>query len=92
METHFISINEKIATLLRGKIHLLETDTVPASFQQFLAHQSYYETLHRLWKEKGVESHDRIKGSAWPDTFSHETSPRPLCACRAAGSIPAAST
>jgi hypothetical protein len=71
VESYFLPINAQIAELIRTKISLLETDELPASFTQFLEHQTHYECLHRLWKQLNVTS-DEITGPKWPLEFEHD--------------------
>ena len=68
VETYFLPLNMKMADLIRKKIHLINSDEVPDSFQKFLAHQAEYDCLHSLWKNEKIAS-DEIIGAGWPDDF-----------------------
>jgi hypothetical protein len=67
-EGYFLPLNAQIESLLRKKIYLLESIELPPSFQEFFRHQAAFECLHRLWKEKGVDSSD-FRSTGWPKEF-----------------------
>jgi hypothetical protein len=67
-ETYFLEINREIANLLHTKAYLMGVDTAPESYQRYLQHQVEQETLHRLWKERGVSSL-ATQGATWPAQF-----------------------
>lgn len=56
VENYYLPINKQISDLMQTKIYLLETDGIPDSFKQFIRHQAQYESLHSLWKHRGVQS------------------------------------
>src|SRR5262245_46748467 len=68
IETYFLPINAQIATLLRTKLYPLESATIPDSFRDFLRHDAYFQSLHRMYVEKKIES-TFIKGPGWPPQF-----------------------
>lgn len=70
-EQYLLPISSKIANLLRDKIYLIENGEVPESFKHFLQYEPQYAILHRLWKEKGINSND-IKGIGLPETFEQD--------------------
>jgi hypothetical protein len=71
IENYFLPINKQIGELIRSKIHLLENGVLPESFAQFVRHETQYECLHRLWKERQVTS-DEIVGVGWPKTIHND--------------------
>ena len=68
VETYFLPINAQMAELIHSKIHLVEEDELPESWRLFLQHQTSFEVLHKLSKEKGVAS-DQIQGARWLNRF-----------------------
>lgn len=71
VEKYFLPLNAQIATLLRTKIYLIESDEIPESFKQFLAHQAQFDSLHNLWKDKGIRS-EGVSNEAWPPQFEQD--------------------
>ena len=71
VEKYILPINEKIATLLREKIYLLDTDALPESYKQFLEYESQYAILHNLWKDEKIRSID-YKAVGFPKAFELE--------------------
>jgi hypothetical protein len=72
IDSYFIPVNAEIRQLIRSKMHLLEAGNLPKSFEEFFAHEVQFEALHRLWKEKGVESPE-TSGPGWPKAFESDT-------------------
>jgi hypothetical protein len=70
-EKYFLPLNSKIATLLREKIYLLDTNELPPSFKQFLEHESQFASLHSLWKDTNIQS-DEIDGIPYPQNFEND--------------------
>ena len=75
VESYFLPLNAQMAELIRSKIYLVEEDELPDSWKLFLEHQTQYEILHSLWKEKNVSS-DEIKGKRWPSHFEDDVKNR----------------
>jgi hypothetical protein len=71
VEKYFLRLNLQMAELIRTKVYLLDSDDLPSSFQQFLAHTSQYDCLYTLWKEKQVPSDD-IPITIWPTNFEQD--------------------
>jgi hypothetical protein len=71
VEGYFLPLNRQMADLIRAKIHLVDSDEIPPSFEQFLVHQIQYDCLHALWKDKGIAS-DAVAGSKWPADFEKD--------------------
>jgi hypothetical protein len=67
IENYFLPSNKQIGNLIRGKMHLLESASLPESFVQFFRHEAMYECLDRLWREKRIPS--MIPGEGWPQSF-----------------------
>ena len=72
IDSYFLPVNAEIRALIRSKMHLLEAGILPKSFEDFFAHEVQFEALHRLWKEKGVDSSE-ISGPGWPMDFESDT-------------------
>jgi hypothetical protein len=70
-EKYYLPLNAQMSELIRAKIYLLDSDAIPESYQQFLAHAAQFECLHNLWKDMGVPSDD-IPGKEYPKTFKAE--------------------
>jgi hypothetical protein len=71
IERYFLPSNAEIRRLIRSKMHLLGGGLLPGSFQEFFIHEAQFETLHRLWKEKGVDF-SQITGPGWPPEFERQ--------------------
>jgi hypothetical protein len=67
-ETYFLPLNRLMAELIRTKIDLIDSDDIPASFQEFLEHQAQLECLHKLWQDRAIRS-DEVPGKGWPKEF-----------------------
>lgn len=68
VEKYFLPFNKQMADLIRSKVHLMETEELPNSFNRFLEHQAQYDCLHSLWRDKEIPS-DEIYGTGWPEQF-----------------------
>lgn len=68
VEKYFLPLNKQMADLIRSKVHLMETEELPNSFNRFLEHQAQYDCLHSLWRDREVSS-DEIYGEGWPEHF-----------------------
>jgi hypothetical protein len=71
IETYFLPVDSEIRQLIRSKMHLLESGILPDSFGDFFKHEVQFEALHRLWKEKGVDSSE-IHGPGWPNDLERD--------------------
>ncbi len=71
VETYFFPLNSQITDLLRTKLYLLDSQVMPESFHHFLEHSAQFECLHKLWKEKGIDS-SSVRGIGWPKNFEHD--------------------
>jgi hypothetical protein len=65
IESYFLPVNEEIRQLIRSRMYLLKDGVLPKSFEDFFVHEAQFEVLHRLWKEKAVDS-SHISGHGWP--------------------------
>jgi hypothetical protein len=70
-EKYFLPLNSQIASLIRTKLSLLDSEGLPPSFQHFLDHQAQFECLHSLWRDKSISS-DEISGNRWPSQFESD--------------------
>ena len=68
---YYLPLNSQMTDLIRTKIYLLDSDALPASYQQFLLHAAQFECLHNLWKDMGISSID-TPGKEYPETFKAE--------------------
>ena len=71
IESYFLPINARIRDLVRAKMHLLDEGILPRSFEAFFLHEVQFEALHRLWKDKGLDS-SSIQGDGWPPSFEQD--------------------
>ena len=71
IEEYFLPVNAKIRGLVRSNMHLLEAGILPSTFDAFFSHEVQFEALHRLWKEKGVDSQG-VPPLGWPREFESE--------------------
>ena len=71
VDKHFLKLDRQISDLLRTKVHLLETDEMPRSYQEFLIHATEYDSLLTLWKDRKIPSED-IPVTPWPLTFESD--------------------
>jgi hypothetical protein len=69
VETYFLPLNQKMRDIINTKIYLLQGEYMPQSFELFLQHEAQFESLHRLWKEKGIDT-SSIPAAGWPKDFS----------------------
>jgi hypothetical protein len=70
-DTFFLPINVQTAQLLHTKAYLIESSEIPVSFKNFLTYQAQFEVLHRLWKDKGIDS-TQVSGIGWPAQFNSD--------------------
>jgi hypothetical protein len=71
VEEYFLRVNAKIRDLIRSNMHLLEAGILPKTFDAFFSHEVQFEALHRLWKEKGLDS-SGVPSLGWPQEFESE--------------------
>jgi len=64
------SLNVRISDLIRSKVHLLESGDIPDSFKDYLSYHAQSETLHRLWKDKGISNLGVVPSRRWPTQFN----------------------
>jgi len=67
-EKYYLPLNTQMSDLIRTKVYLLDSETMPESFQQFLMHTTQYQCFHSLWIDKGIVS-DEIPPIEYPKTF-----------------------
>jgi hypothetical protein len=71
VESYFLPINARIRDLIRAKMHLLDIGILPKSFEVFFLHEVQFEALHRLWKEKNLDSFS-VQGEGFPLSFEED--------------------
>jgi hypothetical protein len=74
VESYFLPNNARIRDIIRAKMHLLDEGILPQSFEAFLRHEAQFEALHRLWKEKEVETppSKSMQSGGWPLNFEQD--------------------
>jgi hypothetical protein len=68
VESYFLPVNEEIRRLIRSRMYLLKDGVLPKTFEDFFVHEAQFEVLHRLWKEKAIDS-SHLSGHGWPSEF-----------------------
>jgi hypothetical protein len=71
VETYFLPGNARMAALIRSKIYLVQGNELPESWKLFLAHQTHFEILDKLWRDK-QEPSPELHGAGWPDGFNED--------------------
>ena len=70
-ESYFHPINAEVRNLISSKMHLLESDPRPQSFDAFFQHVAHFECRYKLWKEKEIDT-SYMSGPAYPRTFESD--------------------
>lgn len=70
-EHYYLPLNEQMMELIRTKVYLLDSDTIPKSFTDFIRHAAQLDCFHRLWKEADIRTHG-IKPIEYPSEFRSE--------------------
>lgn len=74
-ESYFLPLNAKMTALISAHRQLIEGDALPRSFEQFLDHAAQFDSLHRLWRERGIDTSHLAAAqasTAWPADFQPE--------------------
>ena len=71
LDNYFFPKNEKIKNLLENNSHLIEGDSLPASYLEFLEHHNSWFMEHLMWKKEGIEYSWHSKRNA-PSNFEQE--------------------
>jgi pimeloyl-ACP methyl ester carboxylesterase len=67
-ERYFLVLHEKIRSILREKMHLLEGVSMPDSFYNYIKHSVMENIQINLWDEKQIDT-SSVEGIGWPDQF-----------------------
>jgi hypothetical protein len=67
----FAPLHSEIGALLRTKLYLLESSTMPVSFKEYLEHVTQESCQHRLWADLKIDTSD-VPGQSWPQMFSKD--------------------
>lgn len=70
-EHYYLPLNAQMVELIRTKIYLLESDSIPESFTEFIRHAAQLDAFHRLWKEANISTHG-VEPIEYPEAFKHE--------------------
>jgi len=70
-EHYYLPLNEQRMELIRTKVYLLDSDTIPKSFMDFIEHAAQLDCFHKLWKEFGIKT-SRVPPIAYPAEFSSD--------------------
>ena len=65
---YFLPTHNRILSILKTKLYLLDGTTMPNSFYNYLAHAIQETVQHELWSERGVST-IFIPGSPYPKEF-----------------------
>jgi hypothetical protein len=71
VEDNFLPRNEAIRQLLLTKTHLIQGDTVPISFVEFLEYYNSWKMAHLRWAKYHVQYIWRPQ-AGWPTAFTEE--------------------
>jgi hypothetical protein len=67
-ERYFSPMHDEIRILLRSKMHLIEGDSMPPSFYEYIKHSVMENIQINMWNEKQIDT-SMIKGINWPMKF-----------------------
>lgn len=70
-EHYYLPLNAQMVELIRTKIYLLDSHTIPNSFTEFIRHAAQLDAFHRLWKEANISTHG-IKPIEYPAAFKSD--------------------
>lgn len=56
-EHYYLPLNQQIVELIRTKVYLLDSDSIPKTFNGFIRHAAQLDCFHRLWKEADISTH-----------------------------------
>jgi hypothetical protein len=66
--SYFVPLHDQVKEIMRTKMYLVEGETVPDSFYQYLKHASQERDQIALWKQHGINT-SFLKGEPWPAEF-----------------------
>jgi hypothetical protein len=67
-ERYFSTLHEKIRSILREKMHLVEGVSMPPSFYEYIKHSVMENIQINLWNEKQIDT-STVPGIGWPMQF-----------------------
>lgn len=71
VENEFLPHDRKILELISSKAHLVEGETIPESFLEFVNYHNAWRVKHERWRKQGIEYEWR-PNFHWPKKFDEE--------------------
>ena len=71
VDNDFMPRNEAIQHLLSCNAHLIDNETIPASYEAFMDHYNSWRVTHLRWKEDQIKYSLHSKGD-WPQEFNED--------------------
>jgi hypothetical protein len=68
IDDYFATYHEKIRTLMRENMHLIQGAIMPDSFYRYIKHSMMENIQAKLWKDKQIDT-SAINGLPWPEDF-----------------------
>jgi hypothetical protein len=56
-EHYYLPLNQQMVELIRTKVYLLDSDSIPESFNDFIRDAAQLDCFHQLWKEADISTH-----------------------------------
>lgn len=70
-EKYYLPLNTRMLELIRSKTHLLDKEIMTKDLKDFLRHAAQFECFHKLYKERGIQSH-KFQPIEYPADFKKE--------------------
>jgi hypothetical protein len=70
-DRYFSALHDKIRTILREKMHLIDGASMPDSFYKYIQHSVMENIQINLWNEKQIDTL-AVKGLNWPTEFPED--------------------
>jgi len=67
-EDYFHSLHADVRNLLKTKYHLIDDNTLPKSYLDYLHHSTQESLQIEIWKKLNINT-SKVKGLPWPDQF-----------------------
>jgi hypothetical protein len=67
-ERCFSPMHHEIRSLMSGKMHLIEGESMPASFHHYIKHSVMENIQINMWNEKHIDT-SMVPGIDWPEAF-----------------------
>jgi len=80
-ERYFLPMHERIRSLMIDKRHLIEGETMPKSFYDYIQHSMMQTIQVNLWDEKQIDTRS-VPGIGWPPDFPKDVQNRLMGAIR----------